>query len=181
MSIPGIRPEVSELLARWHEALIGLAVFLLGLYWVLTSFAILYWIGWLVLLIGLVLIATGIQRGRFRVGDGGPGVVQVVEGRISYFGPLAGGVVDFDALTGLDLDPRSHPPVWVLRQPGQLPLCIPLTAEGADQLFDVFAHLPGIRTEHMLRHMQAQGDQSATQPVVIWRTGTARTTHLRLH
>ena len=45
----------------------------------------------------------------------------------------------------------------MLVQPGQPPLQIPLTATGAEALFDAFATLPGIRTERMLREMRATG------------------------
>lgn len=161
-----IRPEARAALARWQEVLAGLAVAALGLYWALfTGGGLLHWIGWLLVAGGGLLIAAGVQRARFRQGQDGPGVVQVVEGRVSYFGPMTGGIVDLEALSALELDPSADPAHWVLRQPGQPPLEIPLTAKGADALFDVFASLPGIRTEHMLRQMQG----GARARVIIWR------------
>ncbi len=173
-----IRPEAIAVLRRWQEVLIGGAIILLGLYWgVFTGGGLLSWIGYLVIAGGVTLLLAGIQRARFRQGEDGPGVVQVVEGRISYFGPLDGGVVDLEALSGLDLDPRGTPPVWLLRAPGQPPLSIPLTAKGADALFDAFAHLPDIRTEHMLRQMQSGGDHV----VVIWRSAAQMAAMQRLH
>ncbi|MGP6086997.1 hypothetical protein [Antarctobacter jejuensis] len=173
-----IRPEAMKTIRQWQEALIGLAVMALGVYWgFFTGGGLLHWIGYLVLAIGIALVFTGIQRGRFRQGDGGPGVVQIVERRISYFGPLSGGIIDLEALTALTLDPTSEPPVWLLHAPGQEALAIPLTAKGADQLFDAFANLPGIRTEHMLRQMQ----EGAAHRVVIWRAPSVRDTTRRLH
>ncbi|WP_323766434.1 hypothetical protein [Antarctobacter sp.] len=173
-----IRPAAAAVLKHWQEALIGLAVIVLGLYWAFfTGGGLLHWIGYLVVAIGVALTVTGIQRGRFRTGDGGPGVVQIVERRISYFGPLSGGIVDLDALEALSLDPTSKPPVWLLMAPGQPRLEIPLTAKGADQLFDAFATLPGIRTEHMLRQMQ----ERAAHTVVIWRAASVRDAARRLH
>lgn len=173
-----IRREAAETLRRWQEALIGLAVMALGAYWgFFTGGGLLHWIGYLVLALGAALVFTGVQRARFRTGDGGPGVVQIVERRISYFGPLSGGIVDLDALTSLSLDPTSDPPVWQLHAPGHETLAIPLTAKGADQLFDAFATLPGIRTEHMLRQMQ----ERAAHPVVIWRAPSVRDATRRLH
>ena len=106
------------------------------------------------LAVGALLIIAGIQRGRFRTGSGGPGVVQIVEGRIAYFGPLTGGTAELGQLSRLVLDPSGKPPHWLLHQPGQLPLAIPLTAEGADALFDAFATLPGLQTERMLAEMR---------------------------
>lgn len=173
-----IRPDAARALRRWQEALIGLAVCALGGYWAFfTGGGLLHWIGYLVIAIGLALIATGLQRGRFRTGDGGPGVVQVVERRVSYFGPLSGGIIDLEALKALSLDPTSEPPCWQLQVPGQQVLSIPLTAKGADQLFDVFSTLPGIRTEHMLRQMQ----EHANHPVLIWRAESVRDAARRLH
>lgn len=173
-----IRPEVIAALKRWHEALAGLAVVLLGLYWAFfTGGGLLHWIGYGVLVLGLALTVTGLQRGRFRSGDGGPGVVQVVERRISYFGPLSGGVVDLDTLQALSLDTVSDPPCWLLLAPERKLLAIPLTAAGADQLFDAFATLPGLRTEQMLRRMEERTRGS----VVIWRAEAVRKATLRLH
>ncbi|EAQ05129.1 hypothetical protein OB2597_07585 [Pseudooceanicola batsensis HTCC2597] len=176
MSAAAIRPEVIAWARRWREALIGGAVGLLGLYWALTSFGILSWIGWGLLVIAApALIVSGLQRGRFRAGGGGPGVVSVDEGQVAYFGPLTGGAVALSEVHRLSLDSRSDPPVWILEQSGQPELAVPLTAEGADALFDIFAALPGIRTDRMLEEMRA-----ARRPhrVLIWERPA---THLRLH
>jgi len=170
-----VRPELRAWATRWHEALIGAGVAALGLFWALTSFGLLSWIGWGLLIIGPVMMVAGIQRGRFRTGSGGPGVVSVDEGQIAYFGPLTGGAVALTELMRLSLDARSTPPVWVLEQPGQPELMVPLTAEGADALFDVFAALPGIRTDRMLEEMR-RGDP---RRVLIWERGAP--SHLRLH
>lgn len=173
-----IRPAAKAVLRRWQEALIGGAVCLLGLYWAFfTGGGLLHWVGYIVLAIGVALVVAGIQRARFRQGDGGPGVVQVIERRISYFGPLSGGIVELEALKALSLDPTSEPPCWLLQVPQQQVLAIPLTATDADQLFDVFSTLPGIRTEHMLRQMQ----EHANHPVVIWRAESVRDAVRRLH
>ena len=93
--------------------------------------------------LALVLILAGIQRGRFRSRGGGQGVVQVVEGQVRYFGPLNGGAVSMS----------------------ELALQIPVSAEGADLLFDAFTGLEGLRIEHLLRIKQA--DERQLQ--VVWR------------
>lgn len=164
-----IRPDAKIALFRWREALVGIGVLLLGLWWVSGS-GILQWVGAAVTLGGAILIFTGLQRGRFRSGKGGPGVVTVDEGQISYFGPLSGGVTSIDDLAMIILDPTQTPPVWILQQPRQSDVAIPVNAEGTDLLFDAFAALPGIRTEHMLSALKAD----ATQPVVIWAKPVAR-------
>ncbi len=172
-----VRPEAAAALSRWRDVLIGGAVLALGLYWLVFSGGLLRGIGVVVAPIGAVIAAAGVQRARFAQGGDAPGIVQVVEGRITYFGPLTGGVVDLDALSALTLDPTARPPHWLLSQSGQPDIAIPLGAQGADQLFDAFASLPGIRTEHMLRQMQGGADH----PVVIWRKGPARPALPRLH
>ncbi|MCR8547662.1 hypothetical protein M4578_07460 [Salipiger sp. P9] len=173
-----IRPEAQAALSQWREALFGAGVLALGLYWAFfTGGGLLHWIGYVVAIAGILLLIAGIQRGRFRVGSGGPGIVQVVEGRITYFGPLSGGVADLDGLTALTLDPGGKPAHWLLHQTGQPPLAIPLTAEGADALFDAFATLPGLQTERMLAEMR----RASKRPVTIWQAASCNSTHLRLH
>lgn len=158
-----IRPEAQVAIAKWREVLIGLAVLLLGLWWA-SGGGILRWIGFAVLIAGAALIVSGIQRARFRRGAGGPGVVQVDEGEVAYFGPLNGGSVAVRALNRLVLDGRSQPAVWALYQPGRQPLHIPVNAEGGEVLFDAFASLPGLKTEQMLAKLNEQ----KPEPVLIW-------------
>ncbi|EPX79746.1 hypothetical protein [Salipiger mucosus] len=173
-----IRPAARAAIMRWHEALAGGAVLVLGLYWgFFTGGGLLHWIGYAVALIGAVLVVAGIQRGRFRRGGGGAGIVQVTEGRIAYFGPLDGGTADVAELQALVLDPTARPPHWLLHREDAPPLAIPLDAEGADALFDAFATLPGLRTERMLAEMRG----GATMPVVVWEAEARKTAHLRLH
>ncbi|MGD9863229.1 MAG: hypothetical protein AB7S99_08455 [Pseudodonghicola sp.] len=172
-----IRPEVKAGLARWREALTGVAVALLGLYWALGPGGLLGWIGWLLLPAGAGIAVVGAQRARFRAAGRGPGVVLVDEGEITYMGPLSGGSVSVRDLERLVLDPSSSPTLWVLEQPGMPILHIPVNAEGAGDLFDVFSALPGLRTERMLAELNARGGH----PVVIWERHPMRLAHQRLH
>ncbi|MDD9746349.1 MULTISPECIES: hypothetical protein [Marinovum] len=160
-----VRPEVRRALWRWREVLAGVGLLALGLWWGFGA------VGWMINGLGYVLTAMagalvvlGLQRGRFRDGADGPGVVQIVEGRVAYFGPLTGGAVDMADLSRLSLDRRMHPAHWILAQPGHDPLHIPVTAKGADQLFDAFTSLPGLRTEYMLRELGSD----TSREVVIW-------------
>jgi hypothetical protein len=159
-----VRPEVMTLLQRWRGVMTGAAVALLGLWWVLTSPGILGWIGWPVLAAGLALAFTGLQRLRFVTGRGGPGVVSITEGQVAYFGPLTGGVVALSELDRLEVDHTGTPAHWQLHQAGQPMLAIPVTAENAEALFDVFASLPGLSTERLLSQMRPGGAHIA----VIW-------------
>ena len=127
--------------------------------------------------VGLVVAVAGGQRLRGRLGAGGPGVVRVDGGQVAYFGPLTGGAVAASEVERLRLDHTAKPPHWVLEQPGQPPLAIPVNAEGHEALFDVFASLPGLRTERMLAELRKAG----AHQVVIWERIPSRPTHQRLH
>ena len=157
------RPAARAAVWRWREVIAGLVLSLLGLYWT-SSFGLLRWLGIPTVLLGVALIYAGWQRARFRRGDGGPGVVQVDEGQVTYYGPLDGGAVALSDLNQLTLDATSTPPVWALQAPGYAPLRIPINAENAEALFDAFAQLPGIATEKMLTEL----GKLPNHPVVIW-------------
>jgi len=160
-----IRPELRDGIMQWREALGGLVLLALGLWWALTGGGPLALVGWLLILGGAALALTGAQRARFRTGQGGPGVVAVDERQLSYFGPLEGRVMDVENLRLLELEPDARPsPHWVLTDITGARLHIPTTAEGAEALFDVFATLPGIRTEAMLARLGRAPDQRVT----IW-------------
>ncbi len=173
-----VRPEVRAAILRWREALVGAAILLLGLYWVLgVTPGLLVWIGYLALFLGAALFFAGLQRGRARMGGGGPGVVQVVERRIGYFGPLNGGLVDLDAVTSLSLDPTEHPRHWVITHEGGPALHIPVNAEGADVLFDAFASLPGLSPGRVASTLKHEG----TAPIMLWRRPDLEKRITRLH
>ena len=158
-----LRPEAKAQLWRFRDALMGSGVALLGLYWGLTRFGILSWIGWLMLAGGIGWAVAGLQRARFRQGEDGPGVVQIRERRFAYFGPLDGGVMDVDDLSKLEIDPSSHPaPSWVLTGVGGQRLAIPINATGAEELFDVFAALPNIQTNVVLDVLSRTPDARVT-------------------
>ncbi len=159
-----IRPEAQQTIMRFREILIGVALDLLGLVLIVTGRGLAVWIGVAVCIGASALILAGIQRARFRKGAGGAGVVNVVEGAVSYFGPLTGGAVSLREMNRLSFDPRQTPPHWVLEQAGHDPLFIPMNAEGADALFDAFEGLKGLKTQHMLRVM----NDPPAAPVTIW-------------
>jgi hypothetical protein len=146
-----LRPEAKAQLLRWRETIAGLAAAALGLWLSLTAYGALFGIGVVLLTGGIALAAAGVQRARFRLGSEGPGVVQVVEGRVTYFGPWGGGGASLDRLAWLELVPvRGAAGAWVLIEEEGERLEIPVDARGADRLFDVFAALPGLDTRRML-------------------------------
>lgn len=172
-----IRPEARAALWHWRELLVAAGLALLGLRWILWGFGFWQVTGWAVLLAAVVVAVIGGQRLRFRLGGQGPGVVKVDEGQIAYFGPLTGGAVAASEVERLSLDHTAKPSHWLLEQPGQAPLAIPVNAAGADGLFDVFASLPGLKTERMLEELHRKGPHQ----VVIWERAPSRDAHHRLH
>lgn len=171
-----VRPEARAQLWRLREILSGTILGALGL-WLALGQGLAAWLGYAVMLIAAGLVVVGIQRARFRIGGGGPGVVAIDEGQVAYFGPLSGGVVALADLERLTLDPAGSPAHWRLDSGAQPTLYIPVNAEGADQLFDAFAALPGMRTEYMLATLRG----GSTRATVIWEKPSDRPQHLRLH
>ena len=165
-----IRPGAADTLRRWREPMVALGLIALGTYWGLTSLGILGWIGWAMVIAGLGLGAVAVQRLRFGQGSGGPGIVTVDERRVVYWGPHGGGVADLDLLTRLELIPAPGAAAWRLTAETGQRVDIPVNAEGADGLFDVFAALPGIHTAEMLNALR----HPPATPLTIWESGTTR-------
>lgn len=165
-----LRPELRATLFKWREALAGVALLGVGLWLALARFGLITWLGWAIAVFGAVLIYTGVQHQRFRSAGLGPGIVRIVERRVAYMGPLTGGMVDMDLLARLELDPTGSPAHWTLTAETGTTLSIPVNAAGADRLFDLFAALPGIRTEAMLSALQSAPDTV----VLIWEAGPKR-------
>lgn len=160
-----IRPETRALFWRWREVLFGVILGTWGGWLAVTTLGLIAVFGWIVIAFGAVTIFTGTQRARFRIGDGGTGVVQVDEREVIYFGPLEGGTVSIEALTQVELHPNddgAHR--WVLTEPGRRPLSIPTDAEHSEALFDAFGVLRGFETQRMLHALHTLSDH----PVVIW-------------
>ncbi|MDH5798814.1 MAG: hypothetical protein OEZ19_09625 [Paracoccaceae bacterium] len=162
-----IRREVRQGIWRFHEALLGAVVGLLGLYWAVFTLGLMAFVGIIVALFGAVLLITGIQRGLFRVGRDGVGVVQVNEGQVIYFGPVDGGSIAVADLVRVDLtksdvDQRN----WALSDRYGAVLLIPVDAEGAEALFDVFSNLGGVRTTNLLSALH----EDLPDQFLIWQT-----------
>ena len=166
-----IRPELRHAIWRFRDALFGFAVLSLGLYWAINSFGFIAILGISLVVAGALLAVAGIQRGRFRHGFGGAGVVQIDEGQVTYFGPYHGGSVVIGNIEKVELDPTNRfARVWVIFDRDAGPIRIPTDAAGADALFDVFANLEGMDTERMLTELQSDHDI----PVIIWQARPAR-------
>lgn len=172
-----IRPELTAVATRWRESLAGAAAAAFGAYLGLTGTGAAAIIGTILVVGGALLVFAGFQRARFRRGGGGAGVVALDEGRLTYFGPVEGGVVAIADLKSVDLVTDRRGSVWVIEAAGAEPLTIPVDAEGSEALFDVFGALPGLDTAAMLRAVE----QPSEGRVLIWARGARGAPRISAH
>lgn len=168
-----IRPEVAARLHRWREALVALGLGLFGI-WVMTRG------GWLLAALGAVLLLvaaslfwSAVQRLRLAPAAAGPGLVEIDEGQIAWYGPGIGGFVSVRELAELGLVTVQGIRVWRLRQSdGQL-LLVPTGADGVDGLFDALTALPGLEIQRLVAALEAGQDHP-----ILWRRSAATVTRL---
>lgn len=142
-----IRPELRAALLRHRETLAAAGVAGLGLW--IASLG-----GWLLGPLGLGLCAlalgwaaTALRRARFARAVTDPGLVEVDEGRIGYFGAgstVLGGYIALADLAEIRLLTLRGAQHWRLKTGDGQALLIPVAAAGAPALYDAFAALPGI-------------------------------------
>jgi hypothetical protein len=165
-------PPVAQLLLRYAEP-------------VLTAAAAL-WLGWegvagllagrSPLLAALLLAGAAIaaawsraawQRLRLRARWAeGPGVVEVTEGRIGYWGPVSGGFVALDTLEEVAIRQAPDGAVWLLTSTDGERLAIPAGAAGAERLPDVLGTLEGFDTGRVLAALEGR---AGGERVLVWR------------
>ncbi|WP_406721346.1 hypothetical protein RPE78_04580 [Thioclava litoralis] len=161
-----IRPELRHALARHSEVLLALVPLGLGLWLCRLG-------GWVLLPAGLALVAAAVawavvawRRLRFARDVGAPGVVEIDEGQIGYFGAgrLLGGQVALRDLAEIRLLHLNGRHLWRLKTADGQALLIPVDAAGAAQLYDAYASLPGTD----MRAISAALDQRVTAQV-LWK------------
>jgi hypothetical protein len=160
-----IRPEVGIHLRRWSEVIAACLVLGLGLWIAARPGPVVQGFGYVISALAALALIPAIRRARFAVEGQGPGVVQVIEGRVLYMGPLTGGAVSLGEMTTLSIR-RDHEggAAWILTEPGQM-LVIPVDAAGAEALFDAFSSLPGLAASRLVA--ARQGQRIGTQ--TLWR------------
>lgn len=136
----------ADIMQKYREVVISAAVACVGV-WLLTRGGI-FW-----LCVGLVFVFGGViwgvsafRRVRFERETAAPGLVEVDEGRIGYFGVETGmgGHVALDDLAEIRLITMASGLWWRLKTTDGQALLIPVQARGAETLYDAFAALPGI-------------------------------------
>lgn len=163
------RPEALATLRRWGETLGALALTALGVWWALQGPGPVYWLGWLLALVGAGLTLGAVQRARFTARGDAAGVIEVIEGEIRYFGPRGGGVIALDLMQTLMLSADGA--FWLVESLDGTILAIPRAAKGNEALFDAFAALDGLDMPLLLRTI-AQGP--APRARAIWQRRSQR-------
>ena len=176
MEAPFLQPAATAFIRRWGETLAAGGLAALGAWWFIAAGGILAWVGLALALGAAAAAVAAFRRARFRAGGGGVGVVQLDEGRLTYFGPLTGGTVAVDEIASVAINPRHRPAHWVLSGAGT-ELFIPVDAEGAGVLVDLFAQLPGLD----LGAVVAASDGEFTVPTMLWRRTGVVAKLRRLH
>jgi len=164
-----IRPNVRAHFSKWFEAYLVAAFLIIGLRLLIRGFvieSIVYEIvGALVVLLGLVFLRGAIQRIQFRRSQMAPGMVDVTEREISYFGPMLGKTISLESLLKIELrESEAYGSVWVMHNSEGDPMIVPTSAKGSDRLFDAFTSLSDVKMDALVRAVN-------TVPVrnhVIW-------------
>jgi hypothetical protein len=141
-----IRPEAQAALWRLREVFAAIGLAALGLWLGALGGFVLVPLGVIVVVLAAGFGLLAWRRLRFAQGGDAPGVVELDEGQISYFGPDMGGAVALAELVELRLITAGGRRMWRLRQQDGQALLIPVSAVGAERLFDAFAALPDMDT-----------------------------------
>ena len=170
-----LRDEARQALWHWREVIAAGCLLALGLWCASFGGLILFPFGLAVAALAAGGGWTAHRRLRFQQDGEAPGVVEVTEGRITYFGPTMGGSVGLSDLVEVRILHMRGRAVWRLKQGDGQALLIPAQAQGAEALFDAFATLPDIDLGAVVGALELPaGDGSALvtdigENRVIWR------------
>lgn len=164
------RTDAIAQLSRWKEPiLIALVlIFALRLLWRAVTFN-----NWITGIAGVVLVIVvasllyvSYLRARLRRSASGPGIVEIDEQKITFFGPETGGEVELSNVTRLQISTlpnKMGDRNWIIWHHGGS-LVIPTAATGADQLLETLTALPGFRLDTTLKAIEATTQEIFT----IW-------------
>lgn len=162
-----LRPEIAAGLARWREVIAAVAALAAGAWLAWLGGWLLVPLGGMVIVLALAWGTIALRRLRFLRGVAAPGMVEVDEGQIGYFGPSFGGFIALAELSELRLTVRHGARHWRLKTSAGEVLLVPVDAAGAEKLHDAFAALPGID----MARLAAALDRGA-ETVPLWRRGS---------
>lgn len=157
------RPEARRLIARWTETAV----------WAFAALALAWWIlsgglgltralvGGVALLAVLWLLRAAVLSALSAAPEPAPGIVLIDERRITYLGPDTGGFASINALRQIETTRTGAWRLWSEEE--DRPLVIPTAADGADELIDAFAALPGFQPAPAVAALRAREGK------VVWR------------
>lgn len=169
-----IRPEALAALRRWREVILATGIIGLGLWVATLGGPVLGALGLLGVALGAGLALSGWRRMRFAQEVAAPGMVEVIEGEVRFFGPRLGGSISLADLTELRLVTLRGRRLWRLKQADGQTLLVPVDAAGAGALYDGFTSLPGLDMAALLTALSptttGPGLVSAARPdmVLVW-------------
>jgi len=155
-----MRAEATASLYRWRDVIVAAGMITLGSWMFATKLGVPSVAGGVLAIAGLALGWTGYRRARFTTSGDGPGVVELDERQISYFGPTDGGSLAIASLTRITIQsslnrlkqPQQH---WQLESDTGDMLRIPSSAKNAQALFDAVTALDGVNYDQAIKAMQA--------------------------
>ena len=153
-----------EILLIWRETIVAIIFSGLGLYWIINSYGTLYFIGYGVLITGIIFAYVGYQRASFKRKETGGGIVEFTEGQISYFGPKTGAIFSIEDIECLSIDKSNSSSIWIIERIADHKVEIPTNVEGNEVLFDVFNSLEGFQIRQMLEALSS----SRCNKTVLW-------------
>ena len=154
MSRPLIRPEALELLRPWWEVALTFVLAGFGGWFIWLGGYFLGFLGALILSIAVFWGLLARRKMKFVAFGRGVGMVEVIEGQITYFAPQEGGVIGLSDLIEIRMSERGGQRHWHLVQSNGAALSIPLSALGAERLFDAFTALPGLDSIDLVRALE---------------------------
>lgn len=155
-----VRPEVLQGFVRAREVIFGGVVAAAGIWSIWMGGYFFVPMGVAVLALGIGWSVLALRRMRFGQAGEAPGVVEVDEAQIAYFGPRVGGTIGLPDLVEIRLLTVRGRRIWRLRQADGQSLLIPVEAAGAERLFDAFTALPGMDSAVLIAALQARGPAS---------------------
>ena len=160
-----IRPEAISSLRKCRSFILAGLFVTAGLFIVFTSYGTTRIAGCIFLVVGGLVGHDAYRRFKFPAGEGGAGVVDVDERRVSYLSAEGGMSISMDTLERIELHRNTKGRItWVFYGPEGL-LSVPGDAEGTDKLFDALVALPSVN------YTQAQAATQGKGPdlFLIWR------------
>ena len=139
-----IRPDLAAAIYRLREVLLTGVIGLLGLWLITRGGLVLVHLGLIILALAATLIRHALARLRFHQAVGAPGIVELDEAQLAYMGPQIGGFISLQEASELRLITMQGRRMWRVKQADGQAMLVPVDAEGAGQLFDAFAALPGM-------------------------------------